>query len=257
VIFFVLKKLISHIILPPGLFVVILLLAGLFFLMRKEKLSGLILVFIGLFIYLLSIEPVKDFFILPLEDKYKPYNENESCDKSLIVVLGGGIYDRSPDNNLKATLMPDALKRLIYGYSIFKKCGGEIAVTGGRVFKDTDILSEAETMRDMLLLLGVENKEIIMDTESLDTFENIKNLTGMIDKKMYPKIILVTSAYHMPRAVMLAEKMNLKVIPAPTDYKTDRTGYDFDSFLPKMSYLEETYKALHEHIGILFYSLKF
>ncbi|UOD33855.1 YdcF family protein [Deferribacteraceae bacterium V6Fe1] len=256
-IFFVIKKVLSFSLLPPGLFVVLLLVAGVYLLLRKNKALGILLLCLSTSIYLLSIEPVKDRLLLPLEDMYPTFTSNDNISKSLIVVLGGGVYDRSPENGLKASVMPEPLKRLIYAYLLFKHNNADILVSGGRVFKSSEILSEAEAMRDMLLELGVERDRVILDTKSLDTYENILNTKSIVQNNDYDRVIIVTSAYHMPRAMFLSQKVGLVAIPAPTDFKTDRTEYSFDSFLPKMGYLYDSYKALHEYLGLLFYKIKF
>ncbi|MCB4205500.1 YdcF family protein [Deferribacterales bacterium Es71-Z0220] len=256
-IFFAIKKILSFLLLPPGLFVVLLLVVGVYLLLRKNKPVGVLLLILSTLIYLLSIEPVKDRLLLPLEDMHPVFTSSDNISKSLIVVLGGGVYDKSPDNDLKASVMPDPLKRLIYAYFLFKDNNADILVSGGRVFKSSEIQSEAEAMRDVLLRLGVDRDRIILDTNSLDTYENILNTKSIVLNNDYDRVIIVTSAYHMPRAMFLSQKAGLDAIPAPTDFKTDRTGYSFDSFLPKMGYLYESYKALHEYLGLLFYKIKY
>lgn len=255
--FFIIKKVLAFSLLPPGLFVVLLLAVGIYLLLRSNKAVGILLLSLSIFIYLLSIEPVKDKLLLPLEDMYPTFTNNDNISKSLIVVLGGGVYDRSPENGFKASVMPEPLKRLMYAYLLFKHRNADILVSGGRVFKSSDILSESEAMRDMLLELGVDRNRIILDTKSLDTYENIFNAKNIVQNSVYDKVILVTSAYHMPRVMFLSEKVGLDAIPAPTDFKTDRTEYSFDSFFPKMGYLYDSYKALHEYLGLLFYKMKY
>lgn len=111
-------------------------------------------------------------------------------------------------------------------------------------------------MAKILRELNIPEDKIIVEQGSLDTFENARNISALIKEKYFSNTVLVTSAYHMPRSVMLFEKTGAKVIPAPTDYKTDRTGYQFESFLPKMHYLKDSWSAIHEHIGIIFYKLR-
>lgn len=252
---FVIKKIVSDLIMPPGIFILLLMCYG-FWLILKGRRDFWFPLLLSTILYLLSIEPVKDFLLLPLENSYPPLEENGIDNNTLIVVLGGGIYDKSPEEKNFASLTPDALKRLFYAYRLFLKHGGVLSLSGGKVFKNSMVPSEAEVMANILKELKVSEEKIFLDDKSLDTFENAKNVAALVKEKNFKNVLLVTSAYHTPRSVMLFEKMGVKVTPAPTDYKTDRTDYQFDSFFPKMSYLKDTFCAIHEYFGIAFYKLK-
>lgn len=252
---FALKKIISDMIMPPGIFIILLVCYVVWLILRKRK-DFLFPLFLSILLYLISIEPVKDLLLLPLENRYPPLKEDVVDNNTLIVVLGGGIYDKSPEEKNFASLTPDALKRLFYAYRLFLKHGGGLGLSGGRVFKNSMVPSEAEVMAKILNELKIPEEVIFLDDKSLDTFENAKNIGALVKEKDFKNIVLVTSAYHMPRSVMLFEKMGVKVTPAPTDYKTDRTDYQFESFLPKMHYLKDTWLAVHEYFGIVFYKFK-
>ena len=71
-----------------------------------------------------------------------------------------------------------------------------------------------------------------------------------------PRIILVTSAFHMPRAKMLFERQGFAVEPFPVDFRlSDRQRTTILSFLPKAEYLEDSEAAMREGVGILYYSI--
>ena len=71
-----------------------------------------------------------------------------------------------------------------------------------------------------------------------------------------PRIILVTSAFHMPRAKMLFERQGFEVEPFPVDFRvSDRQRINILSFLPKAEYLEDSEIAIREGMGILYYSV--
>ncbi|KAA0257368.1 YdcF family protein [Deferribacter autotrophicus] len=272
---FVISKLFTYFLLPPGVFILLLLIISISLshilkllknfkgysiynkLNKHIKLIRLFSIISIFTIYLLSIEPTKDFLLLPLENSYPPLNFNTIKNADIIIVLGGGSYDRSPDEHFHASVKPDPFKRLIYAYYIHKTTNLPILVSGGRVFKSERIESEANAMKRVLIKLGVSEFMIFTDTKSKNTYENAFFCKKIMSKLKIKNAILVTSAYHMKRAVLSFKKVNVKVIPAPTDYKTDRTGYNFDSFMPKMSYLYDTWCALHEYIGLIYYSFKY
>lgn len=236
---FFLKKLITFFILPPGLFVVIFWIVA--FLGRKDKKVFVLSFLSGFIIYLLSIEPVKDTLLSPLETKYsQPKNVNGD----VIVVLGGGSYNTG-------ILTEDSLKRVLSGFVLHKKLNVPIILSGGSAITN---LPEAEAMKGVLDELGVDKSMIFTDVYSRDTLQNAFFTKRICQKYGFKNVILITSAYHMPRSVMVFEKAGLKVIPYPTDFKMDKK-YTIYSYFPKMNVLQDSTKAIREYVGIIAYKL--
>lgn len=236
---FFLKKLITFFILPPGLFVVIF--AVIAYLGRKDRKIFTISFLSGFFIYLLSIEPVKDTLLKPLESKYPVAKE---LNGDVIVVLGGGSYNTG-------ILTEDSLKRVLTGFVLHKKLNLPIILSGGSAITN---LPEAEVMKNVLNELGVEKSMIYTDVNSRDTLGNAFFVKKICEKNGFKKIILVTSAYHMPRSVMVFQRVGLDVIPYPTDFKMDKK-YTIYSYFPKMNVLQDSTKAIREYVGLLAYQL--
>lgn len=205
------------------------------FLERKKRSTYYISVTSALLIYVLSIEPVKDALLTPLESKY-PVPEKFQADA--IVVLGGGSYNTG-------ILKEDSMKRLLTALIIHKKTGLPIILSGG-----AENFPDAEIMKSLLLQLGVDKRDIITEVRSRDTEENALYVQKICQQKNYNRVLLVTSAYHLPRAVYSFKKMGMDVIPYPTDFKRD-LRYNLYSFLPKMSVLNDSVKAIREYFGIL------
>ncbi len=238
---FLLKKIVSYFILPPGVFIVIFLL--IFFLSKGKFLIRYLSLFSATFLYAISIEPVKDALLIPIEDVHKrPIN----LEGDVIVVLGGGTYNRGD-------LKGDSIKRLITGFVLHKKTGLPMVLSGGSALNN---LPESNIMRQFLIELGVNESLIFTDKQSRDTRENAYYVKKLCGKLGCESVILVTSAYHIYRAVYAFERVGLEVIPYPTDYKTDRK-YNLFSFFPKMSVLNDSYRALREYIGIIFYKISY
>ncbi len=196
----------------------------------------------GLVVYFLSIEPVKDFLLRPLETKYsRPSNVNGD----VIVVLGGGSYNTG-------ILIEDSIKRVLAGFVLHKKLNVPIILSGGSAISN---LPESESMKEVLTELGIDKKYIFTDVNSRDTFDNAIFTKKLCEKYNFKKVILVTSAYHMPRAVYTFKKAGLDVIPYPTDFKMDKR-YTIYSYFPKMNVLQDSTKAIREYIGLTFYYIK-
>jgi uncharacterized SAM-binding protein YcdF (DUF218 family) len=213
---------------------------------------------LGVFCYLLAIEPVQDLLLRPLEDRYLPLPVGALSREKLdgvdaLVILGGGTVQGSPEaGECKDSLSSSALKRLVYGFSLKEIFTGDYVLAGGKVF-DHGQEAEAQVAAEVLRSLGLESERIVTETESRNTWQNARNIAEDFG---YHKIILVTSAYHIPRSVFCFEKNGIVVIPAPTDYYVNRNRrYDLFSFLPSMSASFGTWIALHEYMGLLQYWL--
>ena len=235
---FFLKKAISYFILPPGIFIVSFLLI---FLLSKRKFVKKISLISAILLYLISVEPFKDFLYYPLE---KPFEGEKSLNGDVIVVLGGGVYN---NGRLKAS----SYKRLITGFILHRKTGLPIILSGGA---SINVIPEAKIMKKLLESFGVKKELIYADLKSRDTYENAKYVKKICEKLNCKKIILVTSGFHMFRAKKTFESFGLKVIPYPTDLKFEGK-YNIYSIFPKYSVFYDSSIAIREYVGIAFYFL--
>lgn len=231
---FFLRKLATSLILPPGVFILILLFLAFF--MRNKRIVFLIAIGSALFLYLISIVPVKDILISPLEQSF---SVTEKLNADVIVILGGGSYN-------SGFLKEDSLNRLFTGYLLHKKTGLPIILSGGSSDKR---LSDSQIMGKILREIGVDNSMIIEESRSRNTSENALYTLEICKKKGFSRLILVTSAYHMKRSVKIFQKTGLTIIPYPTDFKADRK-YSIYSFLPQISSFTNSTKAIREYISL-------
>jgi uncharacterized SAM-binding protein YcdF (DUF218 family) len=240
-----LSKVFTYLILPPGCFIVILFLVFIF-IPKKKKIFPLLSLLI---LYLLSIQPVSDLLLKPLEDAYPPLSSEFKKDwPQAIVILGGGIIQGSPEAG-QDTLTSDVIKRVVYAFSLRDTFNVPFIFSGGKTFEYGQE-PEAITAGRLLVSLGLPNKRLILETFSRNTWENARE-TMILG---FEKIVLVTSAYHVKRSVYCFNRQGVSVIAAPTDYKCDRgRKYNFFSFMPTISSLYNSYLALHEYIGLLIY----
>ena len=270
------SKLISVFLLPPGFFIAVLLFL-VFFVPRKFK---CIIGITALLLYALSIQPVSDFLLKPLENAYPPLDMRrvdstpllaqtsdseqlpENADESqkenplqAIVILGGGVIQGSPEAGIgRETLAADAEKRAVYAFTLKDKFSVPLVFSGGKVF-DYNQEAEAVTAGRFFAALGLPQERFIAEDKSRNTWENARETAKLtLNGAALERVILVTSAYHIKRSVYCFEQNGISVIPAPTNYKTDRgRKYDIFSFMPSMIWLENSHLALHEYIGLIYY----
>jgi len=253
---FIISKLLSALLLPPGLLIIVML-ASLLLLVRRPALARGGLIFTTLALFFLSLSPVRDALILPLENYY-PQPGSEALKPGMpIVILGGGIRPGYPEGAPDRTFVPgDALARLYHGFRLYRITSGKIYLTSGRVFHDFSEDSEARAMANALVGLGVNPSDLILEENSRNTYENASMTAARFPELAGAPFLLVTSAYHMPRAMMLFHASGLNPVAAATDYKSEIEIVSPWSILPHGHNFSDSCKALREYLGMAFYWLK-
>lgn len=247
-------KSISQLILPPGGLILSALLGAVYY--KRIWGRGLLLLSLLSF-WLLATEPVRDMLLNPLEQAHGSLQLDQlsTQEKYAIVLLGGGIYEKAPEYGGLDSLSHFAMMRTIYAADLALKTGFDVYPSGGAVFSDATE-SEAKVMQRWLIQFGVAEASIHLDTEARNTWENAVNTKALLDAKGISSIILVTTAWHMPRSVWSFEAQGLHVIAAPCDYKVKREPYGLRSYLPHWSVFADSCDALHEYLGMIWYRLK-
>jgi uncharacterized SAM-binding protein YcdF (DUF218 family) len=115
----------------------------------------------------------------------------------------------------------------------------------------------AEAMRDFLVELGVPSSDIILESRSRSTYENALQSARLLKDRGIRKIILVTEAAHMPRALGTFRKQGLEAVPAPCHYiSTAWFERPLLGLLPAPGTLRESQGVLHEWLGMAWYRLR-
>lgn len=250
---FLLKKVISAFILPPGVFVTILLLSGMWFFYRKYRTVGITNCLLGVLLWALSVEPVGDTMLRGLESDLRIPEDPRG---DVIVLLGGGVYDDVPDMSGLGAPSEDMLARIVTAVRLQRNLKIPIIVAGGAVFEGRS--AEAHVVKRFLTDLGVPENMIFIEDRSRDTIQNAKYTAEICKAIGCKNPLLVTSAYHMKRSLMSFEKAGMKVTPFPAQFKTSKDKkYFWHDLLPSVKNFENSYIALHEYVGLVFYSFAY
>jgi len=248
------SKVVAQLILPPG-GLILLGIAGLIF-WRKWWGRGLVGLTLAL-LWLLSTEPVRDALTRPLEFQYPALKVAEIPAGHLaIVLLGGGIYEKAPEYGGRDSLNNYALMRTAYAAELVKQTGISVYTTGGVPLTHAAD-PEGAIMARWLVKFGVPKHMVHIEIAAQTTWENAENTKLELQKLGISRIILVTSAWHMPRSVWCFKKNGLDVIAAPADYLTKQFDYDLRSYAPRWDVLADSGDALHEYLGLLWYRLRY
>ena len=234
---------------PSGL--ILLLAIGLFFwLIRFRKFAALCILLASVLLYFASTPFMARKLIDPLQYQHEVL-KNVPSDAQAIVVLSGGRIPIAREYTNLDTVNDTTLERLRYASRLAKVHQLPILLTGGSVNDERQ--SEAALMKVVLETdFGVQSSWL--EEESKTTFENAKFSKKILNENSIEKVLLVTHAYHMPRAMWCFEDVGLKPVPAPTVfYKRNTSVAELDDYIPTAGALKQTKRAMHEMIGTLWY----
>ena len=232
----------------PPLNLLVLLALGASLLHGRFAAYGRRLVWLAIaLLYLLGTPLVGHTLLATLQ---KPYNKPAYADAQAIVVLGGGVYHDAPEYG-GDTVRSNTLERLRYAARLQHATGLPLLASGGNPEGgEAESLAMWSTLRKDF---GVDTRWV--EITSLNTGESARNSYALLQPSGITRILLVTHAWHMPRARAAYEKAGFTVIPAPTIYVTERKLTLLD-FLPSARGLMQSHIALYEWTGILWYRLK-
>jgi uncharacterized SAM-binding protein YcdF (DUF218 family) len=202
--------------------------------------------------YAVSIAPTAKALIRPLESRYPPFLTGSEQTYDAIVVLAGAIQWQPPVNSY-TILGTESLDRLICGINLLKEASAPRLVLAGGVsdpFRRTPAV--ASVMKDQALRLGTPPSAILIETHSRTTAESAVEVRRLLPDAQ--RIVLTSSAYHLPRAVAVFKKQGFAdVIPAPCYYEI--TGKDFvvSDLIPGYDRLRLVDFAIHEYVGSAVY----
>lgn len=253
--FFDLSKILWIVFEPLNFIGILLILGGLispFFIRR-----GRTVLLLGVFLLaVFGLFPVGANILTYLENKYEsPEALPERIDG--IVVLGG-IFDSPISTSRKLLSISGSIERLTAALNLAKDRPNTIVVfTGGDGSLGGRQYPEANDAKRFLEQIGYPLDNVFFEDQSRNTYENAVLTRRFILPQPGEKWLLVTSAYHMPRAVAVFQSVGWEnIIPYPVDYRTDGDIKWLPGTLNIGGHMLATNKAAHELAGYLVYLLK-
>lgn len=233
-------------IISPAIFIILLLILSLFLYKKHGKIANCINIIV-LIIYLLSIPLTGEILIRSLEKKYSP---PEKINADVIVMLGGGMLFEVPNIDEKAPVTGSAINRTLAAADLCIKTKLPVILTGGQNF--VGIGNESQAAQIQLMRLNIPADKIIIEDKSKTTIENAKNIASILKRYNFKKPVLVTSAFHIWRAMEVFKKQNIECIPYPADYRINiKTTMNTGKFIPSLGGLSLTMTAIREIQGML------
>ncbi|QQE79274.1 YdcF family protein [Alicyclobacillus sp. SO9] len=275
--YFYIVKFIESLFLLPGLFIVLLLVAAASILWSSKRRDAVnsaptdnansrhepsirlpkgrflrvrvyasFVIAVALILYLSSTSFVAYALIRPLEQSYSP---PKTLNGDALVMLGAGATFGTPSITSLGNLSGDGANRLLTTALLYKETQLPIILTGLPVRDGTSpsLIAKANLVR-----LGVPSNRVFIDNHSLDTRQNAIHTKAILKHLGLSHPILITSAYHMRRAVLDFRNAGVQVLPFPCGYYANEDkSISYNSFFPSADALKITETAIHEYVGIL------
>ena len=244
------SDLISYGFMTPPAVLILLSLVGALLALRWRRFGLAIVIVSSMALYAVATRFVASWLLHDIESGIP-----DSADLSTaqaIVVLGGGVHvgdgEAAPD-----TLSPLSLERVVYAAEAYRRLHLPVAVSGGRIFPART--AEAALMR-AALERDFDVPVALSDDQSRTTYENALYAARLLIPDHITSVVVVTHAWHLPRALWAFERTGLHALPWPVPRDVVHLQR-IDDLLPSIAALHESSYALHEMMGALYYRLRY
>lgn len=231
---------------------VILFLAAVGFVLMpfRRRLARTLLIGTSISLVVAGLSPLGNMLLTPLEQRFPGLNYPEGIDG--VIVLGGS-YDRIR-GYLSTVLLDDNTEAFTVVASLARRYpDAKIIFSGGTTVPDIYVPPEAAAAKQLFLSFGIEPSRLVIEDQSRNTRENARLTFDMVKPKSGSRWLLVTNAFHIPRAVGTFRKAGFDVVAFPVGWRTN--GWR-DFFWPAPSVTENLRRvdvATREWVGMIVY----
>lgn len=250
--FFYASKLFAMLLFPFPLF--LLMSAGILFAGSKSRFrfiyGGVLLLVI-----VLSSNSGSGFLLELLEQRH-PHRLPGDIPRADAIVVLGGMTNPLTGYNERPEFLSSA-DRILTGEELLRlKKAPRLLISGGSGLLSQRGEREARILKRWLLSRGHNTGKILIEPDSRNTAENAIRTAAIARSHGWRRVILVTSAFHMPRSVLCFEQVGLRVIPFPVDYYSVRIFPGPEALMPTPEGLGQSTMVLKELIGMIAYRIK-
>lgn len=245
-------KIVAQLAYPLGLSLSLSVLALLLMALRRPPLAMSALALAVIWTGTWSLPVVSASLRMSLEGRFANQPVADLPAAGAVVVLGGGISSVPPD-----WPYPDlgrGADRVWHASRIYHAGKAPLVViSGGRLAWLGERTSEAEAMKDFLEDLGVPLDAILIEDRSASTRENAVFTAELVSERGIGRVLLVTSALHMRRALATFHAAGVDAIPAAADFEVVPEPNHVLRWLPDAAALADSTRALKEYLGLWIY----
>ncbi len=249
---FYVNKVVGFFLNPLMLGILMVLAACILQWMQRKKLGGVLNLLAILWFWVWSTNALYKTIGYRLEKEFPPVAIEKYPRADAIVVLGGGM---GSNTNVMFADMSSAADRVWHAARLYRAGKAPIVIPSGT--------GEKESTVPLLLDFGVPKGAILPEVNSRNTEENALYVEELL-RNYYPSatnrtILLVTSAWHMRRSVLLFSKTSLRIIPAPADHEAFvycSRDLNWKDYLPQADMFYRNSTMCKEYLGYWFYCIK-
>jgi uncharacterized SAM-binding protein YcdF (DUF218 family) len=252
--FFILSKVLGFFTLPSNILISIGLLGLLLLFTSRVRLASFLVVTSLVLLAIVGFSPLGNVLILPLEQRFPPWDPSRGPPDGIVVLGGAIVPDVSAARN--AAALNDGAERITVTAELARRYPrARIIFAGGSNALVFDEPIEAAIAIREFEALGIDRDRITAEEQSRNTVENAVFSRLIADPKPGERWLLVTSAYHMPRAMGVFRAAGFPIEAYPVDWRT-RGMIDLLRGFPSLGEgLARTDTAVREWAGLLAYRL--
>lgn len=193
--------------------------------------------------------PLPKWLLIHLQAPYAVRQDVGWTQRNAIVLLGAGTARVAVTDHVEPTIFADG--RIIEAYTLYRSCkqaagNCKLVVSGGDAYHNG--MSEADSYAAVLQSMGVDQSDLILETRSMNTWQNAQFVQPLLNAYQPQRVVLVTSAVHMDRALAFFAHFGMTPIPVRGDYADVRLTWRPDTWNMALTDI-----ALHEYVGVLTY----
>jgi uncharacterized SAM-binding protein YcdF (DUF218 family) len=248
---FVLSKLFWLVAEPSNLFVILLCLAAALLFTRWRRWGRWLTALLAAAGLLVAVVPVSEWLLLPLENRFGPPDPMPDRVDG-VIVLGGSISTYLTELRGQPVINEHGERFLAMAALARRYPQAKLVFSGGSASLLDPAFREADAARMALHEMGVDVGRVIFERRSRNTYENVIDSKALVQPQPGETWLVVTSAWHMPRAIGIFRRAGWPILPYPVDYLTSGRfrllkGFDFTEGLGLL------HRGTKEWIGLLAY----
>jgi len=249
--FFILSKLAWGLLSPTNLIILLVILGTVLLIFNSVRAAKWLLIPTAIISFFLLVYPFSDLVMYPLESRFsKPSELPQTIDG--IIVLGGGEEIKLSSSWNNAELGKGGDRFVSTAILARQYPNVPVIFSGGSGLLRFATTENKENIgQSLLLAVGIDEHRLIIEPNARNTHENFLMTAPLLPDRQ-GTYLLVTSAFHMPRAIGIARQNMINVIAYPVDYRSNKPSlrqWDFNLF----EHLEVLEPAWREWIGLTVY----
>jgi uncharacterized SAM-binding protein YcdF (DUF218 family) len=250
--FFTLAKTVGFFSAPSNVLITLALIGVVLMATRFARAGRRVAVFAVIVLAVVGWSPLGNAIILPLEERFPPWDASRGVPTGIICL--GGALDTVVSPVRGEVAVNEAAERMTAMAELARRFpDARIVFSGGSGRLLYDGATESELAERLFVSFGIEKSRITLEDKSRDTAENARLTRDIVQPKPNERWLLVTSAYHMPRAVALFREAGFSVEAFPVDYRTRGAADMLRPFSTLGDGLRRTDTAVREWAGLIVY----